>query len=65
MPGFGKREIGTPRVAELLRDALKSAQPSAAKAPASPRAEISTRRTFCGIVLPSGGGGVPRPIRSR
>ena len=24
LPGFGKREIGTPRVAELLRDALKS-----------------------------------------
>jgi two-component system, chemotaxis family, chemotaxis protein CheY len=23
LPGFGKREIGTPRVAELLRDALK------------------------------------------
>ena len=23
LPGFGKREIGSPRVAELLRDALK------------------------------------------
>lgn len=23
LPGFGKREIGTPRVAELLREALK------------------------------------------
>ena len=29
LPGFGKREIGTPRVAELLRDALKS--PAAAE----------------------------------
>ena len=28
LPGFGKREVGTPRVAELLREALKSAQPS-------------------------------------
>jgi hypothetical protein len=27
LPGFGKREIGTPRVSELLRDALKSPQP--------------------------------------
>ena len=26
MPGFGKREIGTPRVTELLRDALKPAE---------------------------------------
>jgi len=37
LPGFGKREIGTPRVGELLREALKPAQPSSA-APASPRA---------------------------
>ena len=29
LPGFGKREIGTPRVAELLREALKS--PAAAE----------------------------------
>ena len=28
LPGFGKREIGTPRVAELLRDALKSPAPA-------------------------------------
>jgi two-component system, chemotaxis family, chemotaxis protein CheY len=35
LPGFGKREIGTPRVGELLREALKPAQPSAA--PASPQ----------------------------
>ena len=27
LPGFGKREIGTPRVNELLREALKSPQP--------------------------------------
>jgi two-component system chemotaxis response regulator CheY len=37
LPGFGKREIGTPRVGELLREALKPTQPSSA-APASPRA---------------------------
>jgi two-component system, chemotaxis family, chemotaxis protein CheY len=35
LPGFGKRDIGSPRVAELLREALKPAQPTAA--PASPR----------------------------
>jgi two-component system, chemotaxis family, chemotaxis protein CheY len=34
LPGFGKREIGTPRVGELLREALKPAQPSAAPASA-------------------------------
>ena len=28
LPGFGKREIGTPRVAELLREALKSPAPA-------------------------------------
>ena len=27
LPGFGKREIGTPRVNELLRNALKLEQP--------------------------------------
>ena len=37
LPGFGKREIGTPRVGELLREALKPTQPSSA-ASASPRA---------------------------
>jgi hypothetical protein len=26
MPGFGKREIGTPRVSELLREAMKPAE---------------------------------------
>ena len=29
LPGFGKRDIGTPKVAELLREALRSAQPTA------------------------------------
>ena len=28
LPGFGKRDIGSPRVAELLREALKSVEPS-------------------------------------
>ena len=28
LPGFGKRDIGTPKVAEAIRDALRSAQPS-------------------------------------
>ena len=28
LPGFGKRDMSSPRVAEMLRDALKSAQPS-------------------------------------
>ena len=28
LPGFGKREMGTPRVAELLREALKSPAPA-------------------------------------
>jgi two-component system chemotaxis response regulator CheY len=28
LPGFGKRDIGSARVSELLRDALKSAQPT-------------------------------------
>ena len=28
LPGFGKRDIGTPKVAEMLREALKSPQPS-------------------------------------
>ena len=28
LPGFGKRDLGTPRVAELLRAALKPAQPA-------------------------------------
>jgi CheY-like chemotaxis protein len=28
LPGFGKRDVGTPRVAELLRGALKSPEPS-------------------------------------
>ena len=27
LPGFGKREIGTPRVSELLRSALRQEQP--------------------------------------
>ena len=35
LPGFGKREIGSPRVNELLREALKSAP--------SPAAETSRR----------------------
>jgi two-component system, chemotaxis family, chemotaxis protein CheY len=34
MPGFGKREIGQPRVAQLIRDAL-AASPAAAKSPAT------------------------------
>jgi CheY-like chemotaxis protein len=29
MPGFGKREIGSPRVNELLRNALRQEQPQA------------------------------------
>jgi hypothetical protein len=29
LPGFGKREIGTPRVNELLRNALRQEQPQA------------------------------------
>jgi hypothetical protein len=29
LPGFGKREIGTPRVNELLRSALRQEQPQA------------------------------------
>jgi len=29
LPGFGKREIGSPRVNELLRNALKQEQPQA------------------------------------
>jgi hypothetical protein len=33
LPGFGKREIGTPRVGELLREALKTAE---APVPARP-----------------------------
>jgi hypothetical protein len=38
LPGFGKRDIGSPRVAELLREALKSSQSSAqASARPSPR----------------------------
>ena len=28
LPGFGKRDLGSPRVVELLRDALQLAQPS-------------------------------------
>jgi two-component system chemotaxis response regulator CheY len=28
LPGFGKRDMGSPRLAELLREALKSPQPS-------------------------------------
>ena len=31
LPGFGKREIGTPRVNELLREALKKPQPQDAE----------------------------------
>ena len=31
LPGFGKREIGTPRVAELLREALQSPAAAAAE----------------------------------
>ena len=33
LPGFGKRDIGSPRVAEMLREALKSAQPSSQPSP--------------------------------
>jgi len=29
LPGFGKREIGTPRVNDLLRNALRQEQPQA------------------------------------
>ncbi len=35
MPGFGKREIGQPRVAQLIRDALGVAASPAAKSPAT------------------------------
>ena len=31
LPGFGKREMTSPRVAELLREALKSSQPKSAQ----------------------------------
>jgi hypothetical protein len=31
LPGFGKRDMGTPRVAELIREALKSSQPTSVK----------------------------------
>ena len=32
LPGFGKRELGTPRVAELIREALNAGQPTPQKA---------------------------------
>jgi hypothetical protein len=35
VPGFGKREIGQPRVAQLIREALGLASPARAKATAS------------------------------
>jgi two-component system chemotaxis response regulator CheY len=30
LPGFGKRELGTPRVAELIRDAIETPAPAKA-----------------------------------
>jgi hypothetical protein len=38
LPGFGKRDIGSPRVAEILREALKSAQPASQSSTPSSRA---------------------------
>jgi hypothetical protein len=35
VPGFGKREIGQPRVAQLIREALGVASPASPKATAA------------------------------